>query len=85
LAKKLVKVTVVTGEIEKGEVWVPLEEATEERACWIPDNSERESKTIRDREEPLRNKGERLQIAMVVVVTAVVIEKIEDALPTFIR
>lgn len=84
MEKKLVKVTVVTGEIKRREVWVPLEEATEEKTCWIPDNSERESKTICDREKPLRNKGERLQIAMVVVVI-VVIEKIEDALPTFIR
>ncbi|MCI90384.1 hypothetical protein A2U01_0111676, partial [Trifolium medium] len=59
----------------------------EEREGWIND-SERESKTVGDGEELFGDKGDRLQVAVVVtiVVYAVIVDdEFKDRFPTVIR
>jgi hypothetical protein len=50
LGEKRIEVTAETCEVEGCEVGEPFEEAMKERACWNTD-SERESKTVGDREK----------------------------------
>ncbi|PNX64220.1 hypothetical protein L195_g062009 [Trifolium pratense] len=71
-------------EVKGGEFWESCEEV---REGWIND-SERESKSVGDGEELFGDKGERLQIAVVVtiVIYAVIVdEEFKDRFPTVIR
>jgi hypothetical protein len=77
LVEKCIEVTAKEREVEGGEVREPVEEAREEWDGWVT-NSERESETVGIREELFRDKGERLQAAVVGM------EKFDHAIPTFI-
>jgi hypothetical protein len=93
LKENLVEITAEISEVEGSEVGEPLEEATkdwirkgtrESEATLIGGcdllftECERDSDTVDDGEELFANKGERLQIAIIVSV-----EESDDTLPTF--
>jgi hypothetical protein len=84
LRKKCVKVTVKTGEVEGCEIGEPFEETVNERASWSID-SDRESKTVSDREKLFRNDRNRSKVVAVDVVSMTVAEKFEDRFPALIR